>query len=286
VVGATRFGNDYELEFARELVEQEKLGQGDTTDLLVVSLSSFDIVGHQVGPDSPVLQEMTLATDRQLADFFGFLGRQVGLANLWIALTADHGVGPLPEQAKELHIPAYSFSVEEMVAPLNQAIAQRLNRPGKKYVPWIEWPYVFLDSAQFPGMKEEDAEKVVGEALSGQKGVRGWYTRTQLGRGDVPNDEYGREFLHSYIPKSEWYTMIVTEPFAVDWVGGADHFAPWSYDRHVPLLLFGLPFQPGTYRTHAEPVDLAVTFSSLLGLNKPSHAVGRVLTESLKKEVQ
>jgi hypothetical protein len=116
--------------------------------------------------------------------------------------------------------------------------------------------------------------------------VRGYYTRAQLARGDVRQDEYGREFLHSYIPKSEWYTMAVSDLFAIDNERGADHFAPWSYDRHVPMLFFGAPFQPGTYRTHSEPVDIAVTLSSLLGTNKPSHATGRVLTEAIKKDVQ
>ena len=60
-----------------------------------------------------------------------------------------------------------------------------------------------------------------------------------------------------------------------------DHSSPYSYDTHVPLAFFGAPFQPGTYRSHAEPVDLAPTLSSLLGISPPSHSAGRVLTEAL-----
>src|SRR5207244_3633784 len=59
------------------------------------------------------------------------------------------------------------------------------------------------------------------------------------------------------------------------------HTSPYTYDTHVPLAFYGLPFQPGTYRTHSEPIDLAVTLASLLGINAPTHAVGRVLTEAL-----
>jgi len=64
---------------------------------------------------------------------------------------------------------------------------------------------------------------------------------------------------------------------------GTTHFSPWSYDRHVPLAFYGAPFQPGTYRGRVEPVDIAATFASLLGVNQPSASVGRILTESLKK---
>jgi arylsulfatase A-like enzyme len=64
-------------------------------------------------------------------------------------------------------------------------------------------------------------------------------------------------------------------------VSGTDHATPYNYDTHVPLAFYGLPFQAGTYRTHAEPVDLAATLASLLGVNAPSHSVGRVLTEAL-----
>ncbi len=97
LVGSTPLANDYEFEFARELITYEKLGNGPATDLLIISLSANDILGHKVGPDSPEMQAMAMAMDRQLAGFFEFLGHQIGLANIWIALSADHGVAPLPE---------------------------------------------------------------------------------------------------------------------------------------------------------------------------------------------
>ena len=75
--------------------------------------------------------------------------------------------------------------------------------------------------------------------------------------------------------------MGVPQPFAVASATGTDHATPYTYDRHVPLALYGLVFQAGTYRSHAEPVDLAVTLASLLGVNAPVNAVGRVLTEAL-----
>ena len=75
--------------------------------------------------------------------------------------------------------------------------------------------------------------------------------------------------------------MGVPEIYTVGSSKGTDHASPYTYDTHVPLAFYGLPFRPGTYRTHAEPVDLAVTLALLLGINAPTHAVGRVLTEAL-----
>jgi hypothetical protein len=75
--------------------------------------------------------------------------------------------------------------------------------------------------------------------------------------------------------------MGIPQPYTVGGATGTDHASPYTYDTHVPLAFYGLPFRAGTYRNHAEPVDLAVTLASLLGINAPTHAVGRVLTEAL-----
>ncbi len=281
LVGSTPYGNDYEFEFARELITYEKLGNGPATDLLIVSLSANDILGHQVGPDSPETQAMELATDRQLAGFFEFLGRQLGLANVWIALSADHGIAPLPSVAAGLHLPAASVPGDKIRAQVNSALSARLSQPAE-YVKSFDYAVAWLNSDAFASlkMKEEDAEHAVGEALK-QAGLRAYYTRSQLERGDVPNTETGLKYLHSYSPLGGWYVLGVAAPYTIGFVGGTDHATAYTYDTHVPLAFYGLPFQPGTYRTHAEPVDLVATMASLLGVNAPTHAMGRVLTEAL-----
>lgn len=281
LVGSTPFANDYEFEFARELITYEKLGSGPATDLLVVSLSANDILGHQVGPDSPEMQAMALAMDRQLAGFFEFLGHQLGLANVWIALSADHGVAPLPTVAARMHLPAAGFSPEKMKGQVNSALSARFSHSGE-YVKDIDYPLAWVNPEAFATvrMKEDDAERAVGEALK-QAGLRAYYTRSQLERGDVPNTEAGLKYLHSYSPLGGWYVLGVPVPYTIGVTSGTDHASPYTYDTHVPLAFYGLPFQAGTYRTHAETVDLAPTLASLLGINAPSHSVGRVLTEAL-----
>ena len=283
VVGSTPFANDYELEFAKELILYEQLGAGPSTDLLTISLSANDILGHQVGPDSPEMQAMALATDKQLAEFFNFLGHQVGLANIWIALSADHGIAPLPDTASKMRIPAEGLNMAEVSKKMDKTLSARF--PSVKadgFLKSFDYPVAWLNDEAFSAakIKEEDAEHAVGEAMI-RVGLRGYFTRSQLAQGNVPDTVLGRQYLHSYSPEGGWYVLGVPAPFTVGSTKGTDHASPYSYDRHVPLAFYGLPFQMGTYRTHAEPVDLAATFASLLGINAPTHSVGRVLTEAL-----
>jgi predicted AlkP superfamily pyrophosphatase or phosphodiesterase len=281
LVGPTPFANDYEFDFARELIANEKLGDGPVTDLLTISLSANDILGHEVGPDSPEMKAMALALDRQFADFFSFLGQQIGLANVWLVLSADHGIAPVAAVAAKLHIPAVGLNDNKRRAQLNQSLSAALGRKAD-YVPEFDYPFAWLDPQAFASlkMKEEDAEHAVGEALK-QNGLRGYFTRSQLAKGDVPNSELALKYLHSYSPHGSWYVIGVPAPFSMDTEHGTDHISPYTYDTHVPLAFYGLPFQPGTYRRHTEPIDLAVTLASLLGINAPTHATGRVLTEAL-----
>jgi predicted AlkP superfamily pyrophosphatase or phosphodiesterase len=284
VVGSTPFANEYQLEFAKELVVYEKLGANSATDLLVISLSANDILGHQVGPDSPQMHSMALELDRQLADFFTFLGRQVGMANIWMALSADHGIAPLPQFAKTLRLPAANLDAKALREQINSQLSKKYAKKAD-YLLDLDYPLAWLNAEAFVGTprgKDESvAEADAGEAMK-QAGLTGYFTKSQLARGDIPPTEIGRRYAHSYSPEGGWYVIGIPAPFHVGITKGTDHATPFSYDTHVPLAFYGLAFQPGIYRTHAEPVDLAVTLASLLGINAPALSTGRVLTEALQ----
>ena len=284
VVGSTPFANDYQLEFAKELVLYEKLGAGSATDLLVIALSANDILGHRVGPDSPQMRSMALELDKSLAEFFGFLGHQIGMANVWMALSADHGIAPLPEFAKTLRLPAANLDAKALREQINSLLSKKYSKKAD-YVLDVDYPLAWLSEDAFAGTpagkKESDAETDAGEAMK-QAGLAGYFTKSRLARGEAPATEIGRRYAHSYSPEGGWYVIGIPSPFQVGITKGTDHATPFSYDTHVPLAFYGLAFQPGIYRTHAEPVDLAVTLASLLGINAPAQATGRVLTEALQ----
>ena len=281
VIGATPFANDYEFEFAKELVVYEKLGTGPATDLLSVSLSANDILGHRVGPDSPLVHSMVLETDRQLKQFFDFLGHELGLANVWIALSADHGVAPLPEYAKTMRLPAAGLDSDALKEQINAALSRKYAKKAD-YLQELDFPLAWLNEEAFTaaGRKESEAESDAGEAMK-QAGFTAYFTKSQLARGETPKTALGRRFAHSYSPLGGWYVLGLQRPFQVGTTNGTDHASPFSYDTHVPLAFYGLAFQPGVYRSHAETVDLAVTLASVLGINAPTYATGRVLTEAI-----
>jgi predicted AlkP superfamily pyrophosphatase or phosphodiesterase len=308
MIGQTPFANEYTLEFARELITAEKLGQHQTTDLLFISLSGYDILGHKVGPDSPAQEAETIALDRQLAQFFTFLNGRFPLGKMWVALSADHGISPQPEAAKSIGAPATRFDTANLKDELNAGFRKRFPSadPKTEFIKTVRWTHVFLDSKAFSdqGMSEVEAEGLVGEAVSSHYHaqrkaaglpltpaflMRGFYTKAQLeaGLANAAADATARKFVHSYSPFGGWYVIMAPPPFLIQssnprYDTDTDHGVPYSYDAHVPLIFYGPPFKPGIYRTSSEPVDLATTLASLLGLNRPSHAVGRVLTEALK----
>lgn len=282
VVGSTPFANEYEWEFAKELVLHQNLGNSGATDLLAISLSANDILGHQVGPDAPEMKAMALALDGELADFFNFLGHQMGLANVWIALSADHGISALPDVAKKLRIPAANLDFGKFEGQINNALTGKFSPSHSATYVKFSYPIAWLDQEAFAAarVKERDAETAVGEAMR-QVRLRDYDTKSQLAEGAVPDTALGHKYLNSYSPEAGWYVIGVPQPYTVASAKGTDHTTAYTYDTHVPLAFYGLPFQPGTYRGHVEPVDLAATLASLLGVNAPSHAVGRVLTEAL-----
>ncbi len=286
IVGSTPFANQYTLDFARELIVNEKLGSGPATDLLIVSLSANDILLHKVGPDAPEAAAMVRATDRQLAEFLAFLGRRLGLANLWIALSADHGFEYSPKYAQRFRLQGATMAQHHRVREqMNAALAQSFSAGKQEYVVGFEDKIAFLSPQAFAAagiLDEAEAERRVGEVILKLPTFRGYYTRAQLAAGHLPRDPISRLYANSYFPYGGWYVVAVPAPFqAAEADIPVQHGSPYAYNTRVPLALYGLPFRPGTYTQRSQPADLAVTLSTLLGITPPSHATGRVLDEAL-----
>jgi predicted AlkP superfamily pyrophosphatase or phosphodiesterase len=308
-VGKSPASVSYLLDFTEALVAGEQLGRHDVTDVLTISISSTDILGHEVGPDSMELRAMMTSVDVNLNQFFSWLDEHVdgGLANVWVAMTGDHGVAPVPERASAMGMPAAVFDGRKVVEEVNARLNQRYS-PGQqaKYLLSGEMPYMTLDSRAFAAVKvgEAEAEGAVAEMLpealkatlpkepegvsqtrlASQPSIRHVYTRVQMAAGQVPATEEGRLVLHSYSPNGGWYVMVALGMYDVNTAKGTNHFSPYSYDRHVPLAFYGSAFLPGTYHDRVAPVDIAATFASLLRVNQPSACVGHVLTVAIRPE--
>src|SRR5208337_3816222 len=165
LVGRTPIANAYELDFARALITGEKLGQNGVTDLLVVSLSPNDIQGHQFGPDSDFEQQMILSLDHDLDNFNTWLDQTVGLQNVWLALTADHGIAPIAGDAAKLGVHAVAVDMEKVYEAVNEQLNKRHSQ-GQKLnylLPDPDLPYIVLDQRAFKkvGVDEKAAEDEV-----------------------------------------------------------------------------------------------------------------------------
>jgi predicted AlkP superfamily pyrophosphatase or phosphodiesterase len=310
-IGRTPAAISYELDFAKALIQGEQLGKHNVTDMLTLSISSTDILGHGVGPDADEQHALVDALDTDLDGFFTWLDKDIdgGLGNVWIAITADHGVAPSPAIAAQMGLNAAQIDTNKLIASLNDAMNQKFS-PGEKVeyiLPHQELPYISLNQPSFEraGINEQEAETAVQNALADgfqslvklpdtplpaqsklppQPVLYRSYTRLQLADGDLPHTQFGDLLAHSYTPNGGWYVRVVPAAFQMGLMkgDGTTHFTPYSYDRHVPLGFYGAPFAPGIYHGRVEPVDLAATFASLLGVNQPSASVGHILTQALK----
>lgn len=164
-------GNAYELDFARALIEGEQLGRHGTTDMLSISLSPNDGLGHRVGPDAPEMRDMVQQLDQQLDSFFTWLDKSVdgGLANVWVALSADHGIASTAAQATSLGMDAASWDIPKLIDGLNDAMNAKFS-PGEKgeyLLSHQELPYIQLNQPAFDraGINEQEAEDAIVAAL-------------------------------------------------------------------------------------------------------------------------
>jgi arylsulfatase A-like enzyme len=170
-VGPTPASIAYELDFARALITNEQLGNHPVTDMLTISISATDLVGHHYGPESPQSRQLVDALDQQLDGFFTWLDKNVpgGLANLWITISADHGVAPVPAEALGLGLPAATFDMGKFLGSLNDSMNAKFS-PGEKVeylLPHQELPYLSLNRPSFEvaGINEQEAEQAIQDAI-------------------------------------------------------------------------------------------------------------------------
>ena len=286
------YSNDLVLAFAEAALVNERLGADDDTDVLTVSFSANDIVGHRYGPYSHEAMDMTLRVDRQIASLLDFVDARVGLANTVVAFTADHGVAPSPEHALAMHLPGGRVSPSDILTAVRNRIRARFGKPGEKdttadYVQTFSNYQIYFNRAALErdGVRAEEVERVAGEAVLTVPGVSRYFTRTQLVSGSIPPaDAVARRVLHGYNQKRSGDVVVIQEPFKYISGGGvgATHGAPYEYDTHVPLVIMGGGLAAGRYLAPATPADLAPTLARILNVEPPSSATGRVLSEAFK----
>ncbi|MDP4276346.1 MAG: alkaline phosphatase family protein [Bacteroidota bacterium] len=283
VLNRSPWGNTLIADLAIEALKQEKLGKDNIPDLLQISFSSTDAVGHTYGPLSMEINDTYLRLDRDLARLLKALDNQVGKGNYVVFLVADHGLGEVPQYLEDHNIPAGDFKVEQLRASLTAYLDDELGKGN--WVECIRNEMVYLNQTLIRQRKLEltDVQNLVARFIKPMDGVAQVYTAVQL-----DEQEYTQKFSANvqngfnykrcgdvkYVFEPGWYSDLTT---------CATHSAQYNADSHVPLVFFGACIPKGESFNDHSITDLAPTVSMLLDIKMPNACIGSAIAELLNR---
>lgn len=277
------FSAEFLGEFAQAAIREEQLGRHAATDLLCLSFSQIDAIGHSYGPDSHEVMDSVLRLDRVLASLFDHLDREVGLARCVIVITADHGVMPLAEQlaARRPDEPSGRVRSADLDVVVKQALDTAFGPLAEKGV-WFTRDnagYHFRPAAlAAKKVSPEDAAKIVKSALSTVPSVAQVFTRAEILALSPEGDSVTAMLRRSYYAPRDRDVVYVLKPnFYAKTGSGTGHGSPYEYDTHVPQVWFGAGVPRGIRPERVGVDDIAPTLAALLGLPRPPQAQGRAL---------
>ncbi|KGM42873.1 hypothetical protein JY97_10935 [Alkalispirochaeta odontotermitis] len=296
LLALTPIGDVLTLDFAKALVEHEKLGQNDNgaPDYLQISFSSTDYIGHLFGPSSLETEDNILRLDRTLAELFQFVDEKVGLDKTLILLSADHGAPETPEYMAALGLSTGRFAFDwfKTEGPLTEALQTKFGRDD--LVSFHSHPYLYLnlEAISSEGLDPADVERFVADELMKIPGIAYAMTRGDLLAGRITESPVQNQIRRSFhpirsgnihmVPEQYWF-LHSTEEAEKMGIGSiaAIHGSPWAYDTYVPIFFAGNGVPARRIGRRVAPTDIAPTIAAYLGVKPPSGAVGSVLTEVL-----
>jgi predicted AlkP superfamily pyrophosphatase or phosphodiesterase len=281
----TPFGNELLEDFAEKAIEQEQLGSHQDTDILALSFSSNDYVGHEHGPDSPQMRDITIRTDQLLGKLLDFINSRVGQENTLVIFTADHGVAPVPKVNNDRKMPGGWLSAADYSAKISARMVEKFGQGD-----WIKsdaYGFIYLNYTTIAKNDDERTEvrRFAAEIARSLPHIARVMTRDDLLQGDESADHVGRAMqLGFYGPRSADLELLPEPYFIFGSAPGTTHATPYSYDNHVPVIFYGAGIHAGV---HYEPVkvnDIAPTLAAILGIETPSGSIGRILPEILENK--
>ncbi len=274
---ATPWGNEMIEMLAERALANENLGHHPGIDLLTVSFSSNDYVGHAVGPDDPAVRDISIRTDRLIGKLLAYADQKVGAGNYLVVLTADHGVAPVPEVNQARHMPGGRLADATIVAAMTNALVKKFGE-GKWFVATAAtMPYLNQELIQSKGLDPAAVEKVAAAAAKLEAHIARVYTRHEIASGEVQRDAIGNAVSLGYFGPRFGDLYILQDPYYLFGKTGTSHGTPYGYDTHVPVIFMGPQVKGGVYSTPIIVNDIATTLASLLGVDPPSGSIGKVL---------
>jgi len=281
-IRGTPWMDEITLAFALDGLRALSLGEGTRTDLLAVSLSATDLIGHGFGPDSKEMHDNILRLDKNLGVFFDSLFKLRDSSRVAITLSADHAVGTIPELAARTMKPGPArINAAALAARLRALVAAA----------GIDSTLVFLDQQVVVADRTALANRRAGldsvlAAFAAQVRTLPGISRVDrfhdLIRGDTINDPIARRWSHQFPAQGNVELVITQTPYSIFGTITATHGSPYDYDSHVPIIFYGPWFRPGKYPEFVRTVDIAPTLAEIAGVKPSERLDGVVLRRALK----
>lgn len=279
----TPFVDEITLGVALEAMKGHELGGHGSTDLLAVSFSATDVIGHTYGADSQEIMDQMLRLDLTLQKLFQEVEARVGLADTLVVLSADHGSMPLVEVLQTRGIQAKREKPEVLVKAVGDALHLRFPGIDGLVVSW-DVPNLYLNQEviQKNKLDRHEVETTIARALTATGLVESVYTQAEL---LCPHqDPYFQFFRNSFFQPRSPDVMVLLKQYIYldDRPGGTGHGTPYDYDRHIPVVFMGPGVKPGKYGEPCGPEDIAPTLAKLMGWDYPKESDSRLLLEMTK----
>jgi len=282
-VDATPFGDEMLQALALRALAAENLGAGSKTDLLAISYSSVDYVGHRDGPDSPEIHDMVKRVDKLIGALIDAAEARAGRGNVLVAFTADHGATPLPEETRKRGLPAGRIVWNNYRIDVEQALNKKFGKGD-----WISFSLdgvLYFNPDPIRGKKLDMAkvQQVAADTIRAESYIARVYTKTQLAAGIPGNDPVDVRVRNGFYAARAPDIFTVTQPNYIFNATGTTHGSPYDYDTHVPVIFLGpARIRAGSYADSVGVEDIAPTLADLLGIPAPSGNMGHVLAQILK----
>ena len=283
LIATTPWGNTMTFDFAKALIRAENLGKKETTDVLYVSLSSTDYIGHFFGPRAVETADTYLRLDLDLADFIRTLEDQVGKDNFILVITADHGAADNPGYYKSKKLPGGNFNGNIVNVSLREHLEKVF---GKDLIGGFKNMQIYLNQEEIAalGLNIATVNDTIIAFLKFQPGIQRVFPADILAAGGI-TDEILLKYQRGYTPDrcGDIYIQLLPGWIDMNWSEfGTTHGSPYSYDTHAPMLFYGKNIPKGFTYDRTAISQIAPTVAALLGITPPNGTVEAPLIRYFK----
>ena len=278
IIRNTPFGNSLTLDMAKAAIDGEQLGADDETDLLAVSCSSTDYIGHQVGTHAIETEDTYLRLDKAIADFLAYLDSKVGKGNYLVFLSADHGAMNNAAFLQDRRIPAGSWNASTTAKKLNQVLAKEYPEAGDIVKTVMNYQVFFnRDVIKSKQLDFDNIKQTVVNVLKEDPSVLYACDMAKASTESIP-EEVKFRIINGYNRERSGDVVIILKPnFYAHGMKGTDHGAWNSYDTHIPLVFMGWGIKHGATTKQTFMTDIAPTIAAMLHVQAPNGCVGKAI---------